>query len=35
MFRNYQYLSIVIGGGATGAGCALDAITRGKIYNIF
>lgn len=25
-----EYDVIIIGGGATGAGCALDAITRGK-----
>lgn len=28
-----EYDVIIIGGGATGAGCALDAITRGEINN--
>lgn len=23
---------LIIGGGATGAGCAIDSVTRGKIY---
>lgn len=27
-----EYDVIIIGGGATGAGCALDAITRGKFW---
>lgn len=27
-----EYDVIIIGGGATGAGCALDAITRGRVY---
>lgn len=26
-----EYDVIIVGGGATGAGCALDAITRGKL----
>jgi len=24
---------LIIGGGATGAGCAIDSVTRGKIFN--
>lgn len=34
MFSNNIILPAVIGGGATGAGCALDAITRGNRENI-
>lgn len=34
MFNNNILLPAVIGGGATGAGCALDAITRGNGENI-
>lgn len=30
-----EYDVIIIGGGATGAGCALDAITRGTFYRPF
>lgn len=29
-----EYDVLIIGGGATGAGCALDSITRGKQYSI-
>ena len=25
---------LIIGGGATGAGCAIDSVTRGKIFNL-
>jgi len=25
---------LIIGGGATGAGCAIDSVTRGKIFNV-
>lgn len=26
---------LIIGGGATGAGCALDSVTRGKLFFYF
>lgn len=29
-----EYDVIVIGGGATGSGCALDAVTRGTIHSL-
>ena len=33
--NNEEYDVLIVGGGATGAGCALDACTRGNLLTCF